>query len=232
MRYMSSERAIAEFSPLRSSVPNDNANEETRKRPVSAGGNIVLGVTGSIAAHKALDSTSLLVKRNCDVNVVMTADSRRFITPLPFKTLSRHPVVTDLYDEEEGWKPKHIKLADEADLLLIAPATANVIAKLAHGLTDDALTCIALALSPRAKILIAPAMNGKMWLHTATQQNVATLRTRGVEFVGPDEGMLSCGYEGKGRLEIVEKICQHALELLPPQRTAKRCQDYGDRIAD
>ena len=102
----------------------------------------------------------------------MTADAQRFITPLPFKALSRHPVVTDLYDEEEGWKPTHIELADEADLLLIAPATANVIAKLAHGLADDALTCIALALNPKAKILIAPAMNGKMWLHPATQENV------------------------------------------------------------
>src|SRR5882757_11108328 len=117
--------------------------------------NIVLGVTGSIAAHKAADLASLLAKQGCDVHVVMTADAQRFITPLAFKTLSRHPVVTDLYDEEEGWKPTHIKLADEADLLLIAPATANTVAKLALGIADDALTCIALALNPKAKILIA-----------------------------------------------------------------------------
>ena len=96
--------------------------------------------------------------------------------------------------------PTHIQLADEADLLLIAPATANVIAKLAHGLADDALSCIALALNPKAKLLIAPAMNGKMWLHPATQENVKTLKKRGVKFIGPDEGMLSCGYEGIGRL--------------------------------
>src|SRR5215467_13223056 len=115
--------------------------------------NIVLGVTGSIAAYKAADLTSQLVKQGCDVRVVMTADAMRFITPLAFKTLSRHPVVTDLYDEEEGWKPTHINLADEADLLLIAPATANVIGKLAHGLADDAITCIALALNPKAKVL-------------------------------------------------------------------------------
>src|SRR5436305_13017086 len=133
--------------------------------------NIVLGVTGSIAAYKAADLTSQLTKQGCEVRVVMTADALRFITPLAFKTLSRHPVVTDLYDEEEGWKPTHIKLADEADLLLIAPATANVIAKMAAGLADDALTCIALALNTKAKILLAPAMNGKMWLHPATQQN-------------------------------------------------------------
>ena len=176
--------------------------------------NIILGVTGSIAAHKAADLASLLTKQKCSVRVVMTADAQRFITPLPFKVLSRHPVVTDLYDEEEGWKPAHIELADQAGLLLIAPATANVLAKLAHGLADDALTCIALALNSKAKILIAPAMNGKMWLHPATQQNVKTLKARGVEFIGPDEGMLSCGYEGVGRMWPVEQVAARALKLL------------------
>src|SRR5437667_2590718 len=143
--------------------------------------NIVLGVTGSIAAHKAADLASLLTKQGCELRVVMTADALHFITPLPFKTLSRHAVITDLYDEEEGWQPTHIKLADEADLLLVAPATANILAKLAHGIADDALTCIALALNPQAKILIAPAMNGKMWQHPATQENVKTLQKRGAE---------------------------------------------------
>lgn len=176
--------------------------------------NIVLGVTGSIAAYKAADVTSRLARAGAEVHVVLTADALRFITPLAFKTLSRHPVVTDLYDEEEGWKPAHVRLADEADLLLIAPATANTIAKLAHGIADDALTCIALALNPKAKTLIAPAMNGKMWLHPATQQNVATLKARGAEFIGPEEGMLSCGYEGLGRLWEAEKIAARALELL------------------
>ncbi len=176
--------------------------------------NIVLGVTGSIAAYKAADLTSQLAKQGCDVQVVLTTDALRFITALPFKTLSRHPVVTDLYDEEEGWKPTHIKLADEAELLLIAPATANIIAKLAHGIADDALTCIALALNAKAKLLLAPAMNGKMWLHAATRQNVETLKARGAEFIGPEEGMLSCGYEGLGRLWPVEKVARRALELL------------------
>jgi phosphopantothenoylcysteine synthetase/decarboxylase len=180
----------------------------------SGGRNVVLGVTGSIAAHKAADLASQLTKEGCEVHVVMTTDAQQFITPLPFKTLSRHPVVTDLYAEEDGWKPTHISLADEADLLLIAPATANTIAKLAHGLSDDALTCIALALNPQAKILIAPAMNGKMWLHPATQQNVAALKQRGAEFIGPEEGLLSCGYEGLGRLWPVEKVAQRALQLL------------------
>ena len=175
---------------------------------------VILGVTGSIAAHKAADLASLLTKAKCDVRAVMTADAQKFITPLPFKTLTRNPVVTGLYDEVENWQPTHIPLADTADLLLIAPATANVIAKLAHGIADDALTCIALALNPKAKILIAPAMNGKMWLHPATQANVKILKARGAEFIGPDEGMLSCGYEGVGRLWPVEKISERALKLL------------------
>jgi len=176
--------------------------------------NLVLGVTGSIAAYKAAEITSRLTKDGVNVTVVMTADAQKFITALPFKTLSRNPVETDLYGESEGWKPTHIKLADEAELLLIAPATANVLAKMAHGIADDALTCIALALNPKTPILIAPAMNGKMWLHPATQANVATLRSRGVEFIGPEEGMLSCGYEGIGRLFETERIVQRALELL------------------
>jgi phosphopantothenoylcysteine decarboxylase len=176
--------------------------------------NVVLGVTGSIAAYKAAELTSQLTKQGCDVRVVLTGDALKFITALPFKTLSRHPVVTDLYDEEEGWKPTHIRLADEADLLLIAPATANTIAKLALGIADDALSCIALALNPRARLLVAPAMNGKMWLHPATQQNAATLKTRGAEFIGPEEGLLSCGYEGLGRLWPVEKVAERAVQLL------------------
>jgi phosphopantothenoylcysteine decarboxylase len=176
--------------------------------------NVVLGVTGSIAAYKAAELASQLTKQGCDVRVVLTADALKFITALPFKTLSRHPVVTDLYDEEEGWKPAHIRLADEADLLLIAPATANTIAKLALGIADDALSCIALALNPRARLLIAPAMNGKMWLHPATQQNAAVLKARGAEFIGPEEGLLSCGYEGLGRLWPVEKVAGRVEQLL------------------
>jgi phosphopantothenoylcysteine synthetase/decarboxylase len=181
---------------------------------MSAGKNIVLGVTGSIAAYKAAELASQLTKQGCEVHVILTADALRFMSALPFKTLSRHPVVTDLYDEVAGWQPTHIKLADEADLLLIAPATANTIAKLAQGLANDALSCVALALNDRAKVLVAPAMNGKMWLHPATQQNVATLKSRGVEFIGPEEGLLSCGYEGLGRLWPMEQVAERALKLL------------------
>lgn len=176
--------------------------------------NLVLGVTGSIAAHKAIDIASLLTKEGHAVHVVLTADAQHFITPLPFKTLSRHPVVTSLYDEEEGWKPTHILLADEADLLLVAPATANFLAKMAHGIADDALSCIALALNANARTVVAPAMNGKMWQHPATQQNAATLRSRGVQFIGPDDGLLSCGYEGMGRLSSPEAIVKQVCILL------------------
>jgi len=182
--------------------------------PMSRHKNIILGVTGSIAAHKAVDLASSLTKHDCDVHVILTESALHFITPLPFKTLSRQRVITDLFDEDEAWKPAHIELADSANLLLIAPATANILAKIAHGLADDALTCIALALNPAARVLIAPAMNGKMWLHPATQQNVQLLKSRGAEFIGPEEGLLSCGYEGIGRLWPVEDVARRALELV------------------
>jgi len=170
--------------------------------------NIVLGVTGSIAAFRAADLASKLVKLGHTVRVVMTVDAQKFVTPLTLQTLSKNPVTTDLFDEKPGWSPGHIELADSADLLLIAPATAHIIAELAHGLAGHALAAIALA-TP-APLLLAPAMNGKMWLHPATQQNVKTLRARGVRFIGPEEGMLACGYEGIGRLWPVEEIAQMA----------------------
>jgi len=175
---------------------------------------IVLGVTGSIAAYKAADIASQLKKLGHDVHCVMTKDATHFITPLTLQTISQHLVTLDLFAEIPEWKPTHLPLADTADLLLIAPATANVIAKLAVGLADDALSAVALALRPEAKLLIAPAMNGKMWLHPATQANVATLKARGAEFIGPEKGMLACGYEGIGRLWPVEKIVACATKLL------------------
>jgi phosphopantothenoylcysteine synthetase/decarboxylase len=173
---------------------------------------IVVGVTGSIAAYKAADIVSKLVKANCDVNVVMTQGAQKFITPLTFQTLSRNPVVTDVFDGTNGWKPGHIDLADRAKLLLIAPATANIIAELACGLAGNPIGEIALA--TLAPLLIAPAMNGKMWLHAATQHNVATLKSRGAEFIGPEEGLLACGYEGLGRLWNTDEIVACALSLV------------------
>jgi len=173
---------------------------------------IILGVTGSIAAHKGVDVCSQLVKAGAEVHVVMTRDAQEFIKPLSFKTLSRNPVVTSLYDEEEGWRPTHIRLADEVDLILVAPATANTLAKLAQGQADDALGCIALAANPAAKMLLAPALNGKMWEHPATQANVALLKDRGAQFIGPAAGDLACGYEGLGRLAPVEEIVETTLQ--------------------
>jgi phosphopantothenoylcysteine synthetase/decarboxylase len=142
----------------------------------------------------------------------MTHGAAKFITPLTLQTLSRNPVTTDIFDEKAGWQPGHIDLADRADLLLIAPASADILAKLAHGFADEALTAIALA--TKAPLLVAPAMNGKMWLHPATQNNVTLLRDRGVEFIGPEEGMLACGYEGIGRLWPVDEIVDKALAML------------------
>ena len=173
---------------------------------------ILLGVTGSIAAYKAVDLASGLVKRGHEVTVVMTGDAQEFITPLTLQVLSKNPVVTGLYDEKESWRPGHIALADEADLFLVAPATANCLAKFSNGIADDALSAIHLA-TP-APVLLAPAMNGKMWQHPATQENVERLAARGVEFIGPEEGMLACGYEGIGRLWPVEGIIDAAEEVL------------------
>jgi phosphopantothenoylcysteine decarboxylase len=172
--------------------------------------NIILGVTASIAAYKAADIASKLTKQDRSVHVVMTAGATQFITPLTLQTLSRHPVTTNIFDEKVSWNPGHIELADSADLVLIAPATADILAKLAHGFADDALTSIVLA--TEAPLLIAPAMNGKMWMHPATVANVALLRERGADFIGPEKGMLACGYEGIGRLWPVDEIVAKALE--------------------
>ena len=173
---------------------------------------VVLGVTGSIAAYKSAELASLLVKQGHEVFVVMTHDAIEFISPLTLQTLSKNPVMTSFFDEKESWRPGHIDLADRANLLLIAPATAQVIAELAHGLAGHPLAAIALA--TRAPILVAPAMNGKMWAHQATQENVEKLKGRGAEFIGPEEGMLACGYEGLGRLWKVNEIAFRAEFLL------------------
>jgi phosphopantothenoylcysteine synthetase/decarboxylase len=173
---------------------------------------IILGVCGSIAAYKAADLTSRLVKLGYTVFPVLTENATQFIGAMTLQTLARQPVTTGVFDERDSWRPTHIDLADRADLLLVAPATANILAKLAHGLADDALTSLALA--TRAPLLLAPAMNGKMWLHPATQQNVETLRARGAQFLGPEEGMLACGYEGIGRLWDTTEIAAKADEIL------------------
>lgn len=167
---------------------------------------IILGISGSIAAYKAADLASQLVKAGHEVHAVMTRGGTEFITPLTLQTLTRQPVLVTLEDEKQSWKPGHIELADSADLLLVAPASANVIGQFANGLAPDPLSAIYLALPRTTPVLIAPAMNGKMWLHPATQRNVARLREDGCRFIGPAEGSLACGYEGIGRLAVVEDI--------------------------
>ena len=175
---------------------------------------IVLGITGSIAAYKAADLASQLVKLDHEVSVVMTRAATEFITPLTLQVLTRRPVLVSLEDEKQSWKPGHIELADNADLLVIAPASADAIGNFANGLAPDPLSAIYLALPRTTPVLIAPAMNGKMWLHPATRRNVSRLTGDGCHFVEPAEGLLACGYEGVGRLAPVEEILGRITEIL------------------
>ena len=165
---------------------------------------ILLGVTGSIAAYKACELIRLFVKNGDEVTVVMTEAATRFVTPLTFQTLSRNPVFVDQFAPPVSWKPEHVSLAEAADLVVVAPATANVIAKARHGLADDLLTATLLA--TRAPVVMAPAMNTGMWESAVTQENVAALRARGVRIVEPGDGELACGVKGKGRMMDPERI--------------------------
>jgi phosphopantothenoylcysteine decarboxylase/phosphopantothenate--cysteine ligase len=172
-----------------------------------AGKHIVLGVTGSISAYKAADLASKLRQAGAAVEVVMTPAATQFITPLTFQSLTARPVVVDMFTAAEA--EAHVEVARRADALVIAPATADCLANLAHGQTPDMVTLTALATA--APVLVAPAMDNQMWEHPATQENVLTLRNRGVEFVGPNEGRLASGRTGMGRLaepsQIVGALC-------------------------
>jgi len=169
---------------------------------------IVLGVSGGIACYKAVELVRLLVRGGLIVRVVMTRDAREFVTPLTFQTVSGHPVVTELFNLTQESQIGHINVADEADLLVIAPATANIIGKIASGLADDLLTTVVLA--TQAQVLIVPSMNVHMFENPVLQENLSKLRRLGHEVMDPAEGYLACGYEGKGRLpepqEIMDKI--------------------------
>ena len=173
---------------------------------------VVLGVTGGIAVYKACELLRLLQKRGIDVFVVMTQNACRFVAPLTFETLSGHPVAVDTFDRPQTWEVEHIALAKRADLFLIAPATANIMGKMACGIADDMLSTTVMA--TRAPVLAAPAMNTGMWENAAVQQNIKTLRARGVEIVAPVSGHLACGDSGAGKLEDVEVIAERACELL------------------
>ncbi len=189
--------------------PERPTNED--RRPA-----VVLGVTGSIAAYKACEVVRLCVRRGWDVSVIMTAAARRFVSELTFRTLSRNPVAVDLFDAPEEWQPGHIGLADRAAVFVVAPCTANVLAKLALGLADDLLCSTALA--TRAPMLVGPAMNVNMWNHPATRRHVDTLRARGVTVLEAPAGDLACGYEGAGRMPEPVAILEQ-MERLMTRRT-------------
>jgi phosphopantothenoylcysteine synthetase/decarboxylase len=179
---------------------------------------IVLGVTGSIAAYKAAELVRLMIKNGWNVTVIMTKGATQFVGPITFQTLSRRPVIVDMFAEPEAWTPEHISVADRADVMVIAPCTANVIAKLAHGMADDMLSAVALANT--APLIVAPAMNVNMWDHPATQANVATLKSRGVTLVDVGVGDLACGYEGRGRMAEHGQILTCVSEALKQSRVS------------
>lgn len=168
---------------------------------------ILLGVTGSIATYKAAELVRRFKTRGWEVKVVMTAGATEFVQPLTFKSLSQEPVYTEMFPANGDWRPDHISLGEWPDVFLIAPCTANVLAKLAHGIADDLLSCTALAMM--APVVIAPAMNDRMWAHPATQANVATLIERGVDIIEVGSGDLACGYQSKGRLADLDMIEDH-----------------------
>ena len=186
------------------------------------GRSIVVGMSGGTAAYKACELVRLLVQAGAAVQVVMTENAQHFVTPLTLQTLSGRPVATDTFSLTQESEIGHIRLADQADAIVVAPATANLLAKMAHGLADDLLSTALLA--TRAPIVVAPAMNVHMWEHPATRANVATLQSRGVRVVGPGRGSLACGYEGEGRLVEVAEIVEAIETALAPQDLA------GERI--
>ena len=177
-----------------------------------SGKTVLLGVTGGIACYKAAELASALVKQHCKVRVLMTKNATEFIAPLTFESLTGNPVAVDTFDRDRPWEIEHIALADQADLVLIAPATANVLAKLAHGLADDMLTTTVLACDcPK---LAAPAMNTRMYENAVTQDNLDALRRYGWEIIEPVSGRLACGATGKGKLPDPERLLEAVLHAL------------------
>ena len=183
------------------------------------GKDIVLGVTGGIAAYKAAEVISRLKKLGAEVFVIMTRNATQFVAPLTFETLSNHPVATDTFMRPETWEVEHIALAKRAALFCIAPATANILAKMANGIADDMLSTTVLA--TKAPVLVAPAMNTGMWTAPATRENMQTLLSRGVTQVGPDEGLLACGDSGAGRMAEPQAIVDAIVEALRQEQDLK-----------
>lgn len=178
--------------------------------------NVLLGVSGGIACYKSCEIVSRLKKLGAGVDVIMTAHATEFVSPLTFETLSARPVVSDMFSRERQWEVEHIALAKKADICIIAPATANIIAKLAEGIADDMLSTTYLAL--KCPIIIAPAMNTNMYCNSTVKENLAKLRDKGVIIVDSIEGRLACGDSGKGKMAEPEDIVAKALETLLPKR--------------
>ena len=177
---------------------------------------IVLGVTGSIAAYKAVEVVSSLIKQGNRVTVIMTSTAQRFVNPVTFRSISQNRVVTDLFIDNENYDPNHVSLAEHADLLVVAPATANFIGKVVSGIADDALTCTVMA--ARSPVIIAPAMNDSMYLNPIVQENIKRLTKLGYIIIEPEEGRLCTGRIGIGRLASVEKIVGIIKEELDKKR--------------
>lgn len=181
-------------------------------KKVLSGKRIVVGISGSIAAFKAAEVVSQLVQRGAQVDVVMTPAATKFVGPMTFQALTRRRVIVDPYDLDAISDASHVTVSGEADLVLVAPATANILAKMAHGIADDALTSLLLAVT--SPVLVAPAMNDRMWKHAATQDNMALLKKRGIKFVEPGVGFLACGTYAVGRLAEPADILAAVEKLL------------------
>ena len=183
-----------------------------------AGYEVLLGVTGGIACYKSASLTSQLVQAGAGVTVAMTASAEQFIAPLTFQTLSARPVYRSLWQATEVWKSGHLSLTELADVFLIAPATANILAKMAAGLADDLVSSLALSASGECPILVAPAMNTRMWSAQPTQANLNRLRSWGVQVVGPGEGFLACRATGPGRMAEPAEIFAALSKMLLKKR--------------
>ncbi len=189
-----------------------------------AGYEVLLAVTGGIACYKVADLTSKLVQAGAGVSVAMTESATKFVAPLTFQAITRRSVYTSIWDRSDDFKSQHLSLSERADLMIIAPATANMIAKMAGGIADDLVSTLALSAQGSCDILLAPAMNERMFLAPATKRNIETLAGWGVKIIGPETGYLACGTSGLGRMSEPLQILATASELLlakPPKKLPK-----------
>ncbi len=192
--------------------------------------NIIFGVTGSIAAFKAAEIVSKLKSRGFDISVIMTKSAQNFINPLTFRTLSQNRVITDIFIEDNVYDPQHVSLANRAGIIVVAPATANIIGKLASGIADDALTCIVMV--SEAPVLIVPAMDDRMYLNPITQENIRKLQGVGYKFIGPEKGRLASGRIGMGRMADVEIVIQAIINELKNASNQKDTMIVKDSDAE